>query len=85
MDKFQDLKMAMIKGTNNLIIEDPTSAHNIEVNRTFTPGQNVDSYGTSRGVINPLLTNTILKGVNIDSRFRENYYTTKSSNFQIII
>lgn len=85
VDKFQDLKMAMIKGTNNLIIEDPTSAHNIEVNRTFTPGENVDSYGTSRGVINPLLTNTILKGVNIDSRFRENYYSTKSTNYNITL
>lgn len=85
VDKFQDLKMAMMKGTNNLIIEDPTSAHNIEVNRTFTPGQNVDSYGTARGVINPLLTNTILKAVNIDSRFRENYYSTKSTSFNITL
>ena len=85
VDKFQDLKMAMIKGTNNLIIQDPTSAHNIEVNRVLTPGQNVDSYGTSRGVINPLLTNTILKAVNIDSRFRENYYSTKSTNYNITL
>ena len=85
VDKFQDLKMSMMKGTNNLIIQDPTSAHNIEVNRVLTPGQNVDSYGTSRGVINPLLTNTILKAVNIDSRFRENYYSTKSTNYNITL
>jgi hypothetical protein len=85
VDKFQDLKMSMIKGTNNLIIQDPTAAHNIEVNRVLTPGQNVDSYGTARGVINPLLTNTILKGVNIDSRFRENYYSTKSTNYNITL
>ena len=85
VDKFQDLKMSMMKGTNNLIIQDPTSAHNIEVNRILTPGQNVDSYGTSRGVINPLLTNTILKAVNIDSRFRENYYSTKSTNYTITL
>jgi hypothetical protein len=85
VDKFQDLKMPMMKGTNNLIIQDPTAAHNIEVNRVLTPGQNVDSYGTSRGVINPLLTNTILKAVNIDSRFRENYYSTKSTNYNITL
>jgi hypothetical protein len=85
VDKFQDLNMAMMKGTNNLIIQDPTAAHNIEVNRVLTPGQNVDSYGTSRGVINPLLTNTILKAVNIDSRFRENYYSTKSTSFNITL
>jgi len=85
VDKFQDLKMSMMKGTNNLIIQDPTAAHNIEVNRVLTPGQNVDSYGTSRGVINPLLTNTILKAVNIDSRFRENYYSTKSTNYTVTL
>lgn len=85
VDKFQDLKMNMMKGTNNLIIQDPTAAHNIEVNRVLTPGQNVDSYGTTRGVINPLLTNTILKAVNIDSRFRENYYSTKSTNYIVTL
>ena len=85
VDKFQDLKMPMMKGTNNLIIQDPLAAHNIEVNRVLTPGQNVDSYGTARGVINPLLTNTILKAVNIDSRFRENYYSTKSTNYNITL
>ena len=85
VDRFEDLKMTMMKGTNNLIIQDPTAAHNIEVNRNLTPGQNVDSYGTSRGVINPMLTNTILKAVNIDSRFRENYYSTKSTNYNITL
>jgi hypothetical protein len=43
----------------------------------------VNDYGTKRGVINPILTNTILKGVNIDSRFRDNYYTTKSTDLHI--
>jgi hypothetical protein len=84
-DNFTDLKMDMIKGTNNLIIQDPTAAHNIEVNRVLTPGSNVDSYGTTRGLINPLLTNTILKAVNIDTRFRDNYYSTKSTNINITL
>ena len=84
-DKFSDLKMDMMKNTNNLIIADPVSAHNIEINRVATPGQNIDTYGTSRGLINPLLTNTFLKGVNIDTRFRENYYSTKSTNITITL
>ena len=83
--KFTDLRMDMMKGTNNLIIDNPLSAHNIDVNRILTPGSNVDSYGTSRGVINPLLTNTILKAVNIDTRFRENYYSTKSTNLTVTL
>jgi hypothetical protein len=85
VDKFLDFKNSMLKNGNNLIIDDPISAHNIRVNRTLTPGSNVDDYGTQRGVINPLLMNTILKAVNIDTRFRENYYSTKSTNITITL
>jgi len=35
------------------------------------------------GVINPLKKRTITKNVSIDSRFRENYYTYSSSNYNI--
>ena len=85
VNKFSDFKIDMIKNTNNLIIDDPNAAHNIKINRTITPGSNVDSYGTDRGVINPLLTNTILKAISIDTRFRENYYSTKSTNINITL
>lgn len=37
------------------------------------------------GVINPLRRSTIRKNLNIDSRFRENYYSTAPSNFQVIL
>ena len=79
-ENFTDLKTEMMTGTNNLIIKDPTSAHNIQVNNNINPGKDIDTYGTSRGTINPLLTNTMLKAINIDTRFRENYYSTKSTN-----
>ena len=83
VDKFSELKNDMMKNTNNLIISDPFAAHNIKVDPLRTNGLNVDSYGTQRGVINPLLTNTILKGVSIDTRFRDNYYSTKSTDLII--
>jgi len=35
------------------------------------------------GVINPLKKRTIKKNLNIDSRFRENYYTSPSTNYNI--
>jgi hypothetical protein len=35
------------------------------------------------GVINPLKKRTIKKNLNIDSRFRENYYSSASSNFNL--
>lgn len=85
VDKFEDLKTPMMKNSNNVVIKNPLSAHNIRINRVLTPGSNIDSYGTTRGSINPLLTNTILKAVNIDTRFRENYYSTKSTNINITL
>jgi len=35
------------------------------------------------GVINPIKKRTIKKNLNIDSRFRDNYYSTSASNFSI--
>lgn len=35
------------------------------------------------GVINPIKKRTIRKNLNIDSKFRENYYTTSSTNYNI--
>lgn len=83
VENFTDFKNTMMNNTNDLIIADPYSAHNISIDRNSNPGNTVDDYGTKRGVINPILTNTILKGVNIDSRFRDNYYTTKSTDLHI--
>lgn len=37
------------------------------------------------GIMNPIRKKTVKKSLNIDSRFRENYYTTASSNFNIIL
>jgi hypothetical protein len=36
---------------------------------------------TITGIINPLAKSTITKNLNIDSRFRDNYFTTSSTNF----
>ena len=83
VENFTDLKNTMINNTNDLIIADPYSAHNINIDRNSNPGKDVNDYGTKRGVINPILTNTILKGVSVDSRFRDNYYTTKSTDLHI--
>jgi len=37
------------------------------------------------GVINPLKKRSIKKNLNIDSRFRDNYFSSASSNFQVIL
>jgi hypothetical protein len=46
-------------------------------------GINLDDNGAPPGIINPLKVNTIKRAVNIDTRFRPNYYTTKSTDLQI--
>ena len=82
---FTDLKNIMQKGSNNMIIKDPFSAHVRKIDNNDKPGSNFDQYGTMRGVINPLLKNTILRGLNIDSRYRDDYYTTQSTDLNITL
>ncbi len=38
-----------------------------------------------KGVINPIKKRTIKKNLNIDTKFRENYYSSTSTNFNIIL
>jgi hypothetical protein len=40
---------------------------------------------TFPGVINPLKKRTIIKNLNIDTRFRDNYFTSQSTNFHFDI
>ena len=82
---FTDLKNIMQNGSNNMIIQDPFSAHIRKIDNNDNPGSNFDQYGTMRGVINPLLKNTILRGLNIDSRYRDDYYTTQSTDLNITL
>ena len=37
------------------------------------------------GIINPLKKRTIRKNLNIDTRFRENYYSNSSTNFNLVL
>jgi hypothetical protein len=82
---FTDLKNIMQKGSNNLIIQDPYGAHVRKIDNNENPGSNFDQYGTKRGVINPLLKNTMLRGLNLDSRYRDDYYNTKSTDLNITL
>lgn len=36
-----------------------------------------------QGIINPLAKRILRKNINIDTRFRDNYYATQSTNFQV--
>lgn len=40
---------------------------------------------TMPGIINPLMKRTIIKNVSIDTKFRDNYYTTPSTDFNFLL
>ena len=52
---------------------------------TLNDGLHVDEAGAPPGVINPLQYRTIKRAVNIDSRFRPNYYASKASDMQLTL
>ena len=59
----------------------PTSRTNEITERKNTMFLNTQNSDVFPGVINPLNTRIITKSLNIDTRFRDNYYKTKSSDF----
>jgi hypothetical protein len=47
------------------------------------PNGTVDGKTYFAGMVNPLATQTLTKCLTIDTRFRDNYYNTSSSDFQV--
>jgi hypothetical protein len=60
----------------------PSSSANL-IQRPITPYTSSMPSEYFPGTINPLAKRILRKTVNIDTRFRENYYTTSSSNFHL--
>jgi len=90
-DKGNDT-LKSIENTNNKAynLEHNLGPSNVtENNGTFiikqpsTPYVNSNPSEFFQGTINPLNKRTLRKSLNIDTRFRENYYGTKSSNFHL--
>ena len=50
---------------------------------TNKTGLNLDDNGAPAGILNPIKVNTLKRAINIDTRFRPNYHTTKSTDLQI--
>ena len=53
------------------------------IKRPITPYGNSMPSEYYQGIINPLSKRILRQNINIDTRFRENYYSTKSSNFHV--
>ena len=73
-----------LSGDNgHFIISNPARDGIINYDPSSKTGINLDDNGAPPGILNPIKVNTIKRAVNIDTRFRPNYYTTKSSDLQI--
>lgn len=73
-----------LSGDNgHFIINNPARDGIKNYDPTSKTGINMDDNGAPPGIMNPLKVNTIKRAVNIDTRFRPNYYTTKSTDLQI--
>jgi len=78
--------------TNNAILDKsnvpksaelPTSRTPLIIERPPTNYMHVQPSEYFQGVINPLATRIIHKNITVDTRFRDSYYATSSSNFTV--
>jgi len=73
----------LTQGTN-FIIETPDRLAGKYAD--FTKGRvTIDANTAPPGYLNPINVRTITQAISIDTRFRPNYYNTKSTNFDIVL
>ena len=73
----------MIENDNHMLIKDPYT----EGAYSASPesGRIVGGYGAPPGILNPIKYKTIKKALNIDTRFRDNYFNTISTNVHLTL
>ena len=75
---------SVIQQGSNFIIENPDRL--IGKNSKIENGRiTLESKSAPPGYLNPINVRTITQAISIDSRFRPNYYATKSTNFSIVL
>lgn len=84
IESFKDLPPNEItKSSDNFIIQKPTEIKGLNANPDA--GLIADANGAPPGTINPLNVRTIKRAVNIDTRFRPDYYASTSSDLHITL
>jgi hypothetical protein len=68
-------------GNNNFIIRHPSINEGIR-SKTWN-GRSMDDNKNMPGYLNPINVRSLKRTINIDSRFRQNYYNTMSTNFNV--
>jgi hypothetical protein len=76
--QFKQLKNDVEQHGDAFLITRPSEK--LGITADFKSGKNALT-GAPPGIVNPVAINTIKRAINIDTRFRTNYYTTKSTDF----
>ena len=75
---------SVIEQGSNFIIENPSRTEGKYAK--YSDGRiATDAQKAPSGFLNPINVRSLMQAVSIDSRFRPNYYTTKSTNFDVIL
>tara|TARA_A200000113_G_C8871761_1_gene356946 strand:+ start:3874 stop:5712 length:1839 start_codon:yes stop_codon:yes gene_type:complete len=69
----------MDSGSSHYVISNPNTLAGR--NASITDGRQAGTDDVPSGWLNPINVRTVMHGINIDTRFRDNYYQTSSSNF----
>ena len=76
--KFMQLKNDVQQHGDTFLITRPSAKLGIAAD--FKDGKSALS-GAPPGILNPIATSTIKRALNVDTRFRSNYYSTQSTDF----
>ena len=71
----------IVDSGNNVVIENPNTIAGRDAK--ITEGRMGGTDETPPGWLNPINIRTLLVGMNVDSRFRPNYYSTNASDFVV--
>jgi len=81
---FEKMTNTIVPGNgSSSIIESPSVAAGLTWPK-FS-GRTIDNPDQPPGIINPINVRTIKRTINIDTRFRPNYYTTSSTDFSLTL
>jgi len=76
--QFMQLKNEVEQHGDNFLIKQPSNK--VQIVDDYKSGKTVLT-GAPPGVLNPIAISTIKRALNVDTRFRSNYYTTRSTDF----
>ena len=89
---FASLQNTVVQEGSHLLIQNPSSIHHstmdaasTSVSAAASASASASAAASSHGVINPVHRRTVRRALNVDTRFRPNYASTKSTDIQLTL